>query len=331
MGYSNEVIKAANNIIRERRLSAERAADLRREKIFEELPKADEFEKAIVDCGIKAGRAVVGGGDVKFELEKLKARSLALQSDLEKLLNTKGYTRRDMEPKYFCEKCNDTGYIEYENRTVMCDCLRRAMIETACAELNSHSKLSLCTFDDFSLDYYSREVEEGYPRSSYEQMCIILKYCKDYAEHFSLKSENIFMRGLTGLGKTHLSLSIANEVIKKGYGVVYISTPKLLSQLEKEQFSRYKPETSVMDTIEECDLLIIDDLGTEFSNQFSSQAVYNVFNARLLSGKPFIVNTNLSLKELEGLYTQRFISRISGEAKRLDFFGRDIRIMKSNL
>lgn len=328
MGYSNEVIKAANDIIRERRLSAEHAADLRREKILEELPRVAEYEQAIAACGIKAGRAVLKGGDIKLELEKLKAHSLALQGDLEKLLNTKGYTRKDMEPKYFCEKCSDTGNIEYETRTVMCECLKRAMVETACAELNNHSKLSLCTFDDFSLDYYSKEIEGDYPRSAYEQMSTILKYCKDYAANFNLKSENIFMRGLTGLGKTHLSLSIANEVIKKGYGVVYISAPKLLAQLEKEQFSRSKPETSVLDTIEECDLLIIDDLGTEFANQFSSQAVYNVFNARLLSGKPLIVNTNLSLKELEGMYTQRFVSRIVGEAKRLDFFGRDIRIMK---
>ncbi|MCH5299212.1 MAG: ATP-binding protein [Ruminococcus sp.] len=328
MGYSNEVIKAANDIVRERRLSAEYAAELRREKIFEELPQAKDFEQAIASCGINAGRAVLKGGDVKLELERLKEQSLALQSDFEKLLNTKGYTIKDMEPKYFCEKCGDTGKIEYETRTDVCDCLKRAMIEAACAELNSHSKLSLCTFDDFSLDYYSMDIEGDYPRSAYEQMSNILKYCKDYAKNFSLKSENIFMRGLTGLGKTHLSLSIANEVIKKGYGVVYISAPKLLAQLEKEQFSRNKPETSVLDTIEECDLLIIDDLGTEFSNQFSSQAVYNVFNTRLLTGKPLIVNTNLSLKELENLYTQRFVSRISGEAKRLDFFGRDIRIMK---
>ncbi len=328
MGYSNEVKKKAASVISERKLSAERRADYMREKIFNEIPEAAEIERKIASCGIRAGRAVLGGGDVKSELSSLKTESLALQRRFEELLRSHGYSVSDVEPKYFCEKCGDTGYIELDNRTVMCDCLKQARIEAACDELNRNSRLSLCTFEDFSLSYYSKEIPDGYPRSPYEQMRAILKYCRNYAENFTTSSENIFMRGKTGLGKTHLSLSIANEVIKKGYGVIYASAPTLVAQLEKEQFSREKPENSVADVISDCDLLIIDDLGTEFVNSFSASAVYNVFNARLSSRKPMIVNTNLSAAELEQTYSERFVSRIYGEARRLNFFGKDIRIQK---
>ncbi len=211
----------------------------------------------------------------------------------------------------------------------MCSCLKKAMVEEACAELNKNSPLSLCTFEDFNLDYYSKNTENGYPRSPYEQMKSIFAYCRSYAESFTPKSESVFMNGYTGLGKTHLSLSIANEVIKRGYGVIYVSAPILVSKLEKEQFSRSKDDNgNTEDTLLNCDLLIIDDLGTEFTNQFSKKAIYNLFNSRLLSGKPIIINTNLDLAELEKLYTERFVSRIIGEAHRLDFFGKDVRLMK---
>ncbi|MGN0594083.1 MAG: ATP-binding protein, partial [Hominimerdicola sp.] len=164
--------------------------------------------------------------------------------------------------------------------------------------------------------------------SSYEQIKNILSYCKEYADGFNENSKSLFMKGNTGLGKTHLSLSIANEVIKKGYGVIYVSAPSLVTQLEKEHFSYNKEDAKTEDALLDCDLLIIDDLGTEFTTPFSTSAIYNIFNSRLLADKPIIFNTNLSLQELEKLYSQRFVSRIIGEAVRLDFFGKDIRILK---
>ena len=328
MGYSSEVRKKSIDIIKERKLFAEREADFRRDKIFSEIPKAADYERDIASCAIKAGRAVLRGGDVKSELEKLKNESLKLQAEYENLLSGKGYSSKDLEPDYYCDKCGDTGYIEKDNRTVMCSCLKQVMVETACAELNKNSPLKLCTFEDFDLKYYSKEVSEKYPRSPYEQMKNILEYCKSYAEHFNLNSKSVFMNGMTGLGKTHLSLAIANEVIKRGFGVIYVSAPTMVAKLEKEQFSRNKENADTERTLTECDLLIVDDLGTEFTTQFSSKAVYNLFNSRLLLGKPIIINTNLALDKLEKIYTERFVSRIIGEAHRLDFFGKDVRLMK---
>lgn len=329
MGYSAEVRKKSIEIIKERKLTAERNSDYKREMIFEKIPEAAEYEKKIASCAIKAGRAVLRGNDVKSELENLKNESLKLQAEYETLLNNNGYSTEDMEPKYICAKCGDTGYIEKDNRTVMCSCLKTVMTETACAELNKNSPLKLCTFEDFDLKYYSKEKLAEYPRSSYEQLDKILGFCKNYAETFTPHSESIFMNGKTGLGKTHLSLAIANEVINRGYGVIYISAPNLISKLEKEQFSRNKEDNNFEQTLLECDLLIVDDLGTEFTTQFSSKAVYNLFNSRLLLGKPIIINTNLNLQELENTYSQRFVSRIIGEAKRLDFFGKDVRLLKN--
>lgn len=328
MGYSAEVRKKSIDIIKERKLSAEREADFRRDKIFTEIPEAAEYERKIASFAIKAGRAVLSGGDVKTELEKLKAESLKLQAEYETLLNSRGYSSKDTEPVYNCKKCNDTGYIEKDNRTVMCDCLKKVMVETACAELNKNSPLSLCTFEDFDLDYYSKEKNPDYPRSSYEQMSTILSYCKRYAETFNIDSESVFMNGMTGLGKTHLSLAIANEVIKRGFGVIYVSAPTIISQLEKEQFSRNKENNNIEQTLTQCDLLIVDDLGTEFTTQFSSKALYNLFNSRLLLRKPVIINTNLKLDKIQDIYTERFVSRIIGEAHRLDFFGKDVRLLK---
>lgn len=329
MGYSKEVRREAAQIIQQRKLDAEREADIRRARIFSEVPMARQFEREIASCGIRAGRAVLKGGDVKQELLKLKEENLRLQKEYEAVLAEKGYTIADTEPKYYCEKCGDTGYVELDNRTVMCSCLKNAMVETACRELNKKSPLALSTFDDFSLDYYSKEVREGYPRSPYDQLSMILKKCRDYAESFNEHSGSLIMIGMTGLGKTHLSLAIANEVIKKGYGVIYASAPTIVSQIEREHFSRGKrEEESVEDTLVSCDLLIIDDLGTEFNNKFTTPAIYNIFNSRVSAGKPVIISTNLKLSELNEIYTDRFVSRIIGVGERLDFFGDDIRIKK---
>ena len=137
------------------------------------------------------------------------------------------------------------------------------------------------------------------------------------------------MRGETGLGKTHLSLAIANEVINKGYSVVYVSAPDILSKLEREHFSyNYASEEQLMQSLLECDLLILDDLGTEFSSQFTSTAIYNLFNTRVNAAKPMIISTNLSMEEISKVYTARITSRLFENFHCLRFAGKDIRTQK---
>lgn len=326
MGYSSSVYKAAADKLFERRLKAEKEADRRKSEIFIKLPRTKELEKEISRCGIQAARAVIGGGDVTEEMKNLRDRNLAMQSELAEILTSNGYDNNVFEPAYTCKKCNDTGYFEENGRTLVCNCLKQALVTCACEELNRTAPLSLSTFDSFSLDYYEREVDSKTGISPYNHMCKILRYCQSYADNFTKNSESILMKGATGLGKTHLSLAIANEVIKKGYGVIYVSAPSLMQKLEKQYFSRN--DDAATDMLIECDLLIVDDLGTEFHSQLSVSLMYNIFNSRMLANKPVIINTNLNLRELEKIYTERFVSRIIGNAQKLDFLGSDIRVRK---
>lgn len=328
MGYSSSVYKSAADILFARRLKAEKDADKRKELIFKELPKVKELEKAIAKSSIMAVRSVLNGGDVVSEVEKLRDENLLMQKELNALLAQNGYDQNVFEPDYTCKNCNDTGYYDKDDKTLVCACLKRTLISCACEELNRTAPLTLSTFESFELEYYDKNVDSTVGVSPYSHMNKIFRYCQGYADNFSVKSESILMKGATGLGKTHLSLAIANEVIKKGYGVIYVSAPTLMTKLEKQYFSNSKDEDNTVDMLIDCDLLIIDDLGTEFHGQFSVSQLYNIFNSRMLLNKPIIINTNLSLRDLENKYTERFVSRIIGNAQKLDFLGKDIRIRK---
>lgn len=327
MGYSNSVYKAASDILHERRLNAEKAAERRKEEVYERFPRVKELEKQISMGGIKTARAVLAGGDVKKAVSKLRDQDLAMQAEVKRILTDNGYPANYFEPKYFCKKCEDKGYYDINGKTVRCSCMKSALVTCACAELNRYAPLSLSTFESFDLEYYDKSINPKVKTSPYEHMSKVFRLCQNYADNFSKNSENILMSGETGLGKTHLSLAIANEVIKKGYGVVYASAPPIISKLEKEYFSSDKDD-SLFSMLADCDLLIIDDLGTEFYSQFAVSQFYNLFNSRMLSNKPIIINTNLTITELKEKYTDRFVSRICGNARQLDFLGRDIRIRR---
>lgn len=327
MGYSNSVYKAASDILYERRLNAEKAAERRKEEVYERFPRVKELEKQISMSGIKTARAVLAGGDVKKAVSKLRDQDLAMQAEVKRILTDNGYPANYFEPKYFCKKCEDKGYYDINGKTVRCSCMKSALVTCACAELNRYAPLSLSTFESFDLEYYDKSINPKVKTSPYEHMSKVFRLCQNYADNFSKNSESILMSGETGLGKTHLSLAIANEVIKKGYGVVYASAPPIISKLEKEYFSSDKDD-SLFSMLADCDLLIIDDLGTEFYSQFAVSQFYNLFNSRMLSNKPIIINTNLTITELKEKYTDRFVSRICGNARQLDFLGRDIRIRR---
>lgn len=327
MGYSSSVYKAASDTLYERRLNAEKAAERRKEEVYKRFPRVKELEKQISMGGIKTARAVLAGGDVKEAVSKLRDQNLAMQAEVKRILTDNGYPANYFEPKYFCKKCEDKGYYDINGKTVRCSCMKSALVTCACAELNRYAPLSLSTFESFDLEYYDKSINPKVKTSPYEHMSKVFRFCQNYADNFSKNSESILMSGETGLGKTHLSLAIANEVIKKGYGVVYASAPPIISKLEKEYFSSDKDD-SLFSMLADCDLLIIDDLGTEFYSQFAVSQFYNLFNSRMLSNKPIIINTNLTITELKEKYTDRFVSRICGNARQLDFLGRDIRIRR---
>ena len=293
-----------------------------REKIFIEIPRAGEIEKLLSRSGINAAKAVISGADTRTELKKLKEDNLKLQAELNDLLSLYGYFDKDLDIKFYCSDCKDTGYIDGK----MCQCMKILLREIVYSELNSISPLKLSTFDSFDLSYYSnkRNQDGKIPRARLEK---IFNFCCDYANNFTGKNPSILMEGGTGLGKTHLSLAIAKTVINKGFDVVYCSVPDILRKLEQEHFSK-DSTLKTKESLESCDLLILDDLGTEFATKFTKAAVYNLINTRMMMSKPTIINTNLSLAEIQDLYSDRLVSRIIGEHVYLEFIGEDIRILK---
>lgn len=327
MGFNSYTYQKANEILAERRLNAEKTADQRREIIFSRVPRLKELDREISSANIQIARIVVKGGDVVAEMTKLKNRNIALQKEFAELLSANGYSENVLEPRYCCEKCSDRGQYEEKGRSVMCSCMKNLLVSVACEELNKTAPLSLSTFETFNIDYYSKEKDERTGISPYFVMSRVYDFCIKYAGEFSEHSGSILMKGNTGLGKTHLSLAIANEVLKKGYGVIYVSAPVLLQRLEKNYFSNDKSD-DIEQLVTDCDLLIIDDLGTEFKTQFSSSQLYNVCNSRILKNKPIIISTNLTPEEMKDDYSERFVSRIFGGAQTLDFLGEDIRILK---
>lgn len=329
MGYNGKTYKEAKDILIQRKLKAEMDAERKVKKLYEKMPEIKELKKQIASTNIKAAKAVIGGKNVVEEMEKLKKENLSMQHKIDTLMQENGLNKEMFKPKYYCTKCNDTGYIEKDGKTIMCSCFKNALVMCACRELNHFAPLSLSTFDSFSLDYYPKEYDQKYNLSVYEHMKKLYDFCVDYAKNFNKNSISILMKGNTGLGKTHLSLAIANEVIRKGFGVIYVSAPSLVNKLEKNYFSNSNESDDTTSLLTTCDLLIIDDLGTEFHTQYSVSALYNIINSRMLFEKPTIINTNFSMRELEKQYTDRFVSRINGHAQKLDFLGSDIRIRKN--
>lgn len=326
MGYGREVYAKAVSELELRREKAINDCEKRKNAVFAKSQRAAEIEQELGRTAIKAGKAVLSGGNVKANLEALRETNEALLKERDRILFSLGCKPDYFEINYKCKNCGDKGFFESGNRTVMCSCLTDLLKETAIKMLNGVSPLSLSTFHSFSLEYYSSAPHGESSVSPLKRMEDILRFCKSYADDFSFSSPNLLMQGATGLGKTHLSLAIAGKAVEKGFGVVYVSAPDILSKLEKEHFSSSREtEGKTEELLVGCDLLVLDDLGTEFITSFSTTTVHNIFNKRILLKRPTIISTNLSMQELEKVYTSRFVSRIIGSYLRLQFLGSDVR------
>ena len=264
------------------------------------------------------------GKNVKDQIKALRYDNLKLRKKLKVILQSLNLPEDYLEPKYSCNECLDTGYVKGK----MCNCFKKILRNEAYSALSHLSPLPLSSFRTFNLDYYGETYIAGNVNYVRTKMQKIYNYSVVYANEFGISSENLFMTGETGLGKTHLSLAIADVVIKKGFGVIYASVPNIVSKLEKEKF-RYSGDENTLEHLIQCDLLILDDLGTEYRTQFSSSVIYNVINSRILYKKPTIISTNCSLKSIETDYSKRLVSRLWGNYRLLNFCGKDIRAEKA--
>jgi len=328
MGYEKKIYEEASKIIQDRRNQALKQSEIRKERFFRKYPQAKELEKQLSYTMTKLIRIMLTNkSDLQTSMQNLKRENLAIQRQQSQLYERAGISEKDLEPHFVCEKCKDKGSIDGK----VCECYKQLVKEIAYNQLNQLSPLKLSTFETFSLQYYRDDVEAEDGLTEYGQMKLYFDKCKAYAKDFQpTNARSIIMRGSTGLGKTHLSLAIASEVIKKGFGVIYCSAPDILSKLEREQFGRnyQQSEETIEDTLKECDLLILDDIGSEFSTTFTKNKIYNLINFRLSCNRPTIISTNLTFQELEQTYSQRLISRVIGEYMAFNFVGRDVREMK---
>ena len=326
MIYSNELFAAARDIIDARRAQAE-ANNVRRLMEFERLEPRYKTLKAELIDSMRIAMSTVGADRETTEkvITEQKARNLSAQKEIKALLQAHDLPEDYLEPQYTCKKCGDTGSVGIE----LCDCFEDVLKTLAFEEANRRSPLRFSTFEEFRLDYYSDEVIKKYQCSPRERMEETLSLCREYAESFDLESQNLYLCGETGLGKTHLSLAIAGEVIKKGYRVLYNSAQNIFNELQQEYFSREQTrrfETLVL----ECDLLIMDDLGTEFKTQFTEAALYNIINTRLNMHLPTIINSNMLPRQTEEVYSRRISSRLIGDYVCVMFLGNDIRQQRND-
>lgn len=321
MGYAPEIYEEAEKTLELKRIRSERELEKRRSILYSREPRAEVIEQTIARTAVAAAKAVFGGADLREQVEALRKKNLSLQKELAGIIRGFGFPENYLEQWFDCPACKDTGFIDGK----MCSCMKRLLRQKAFDSLNRMTPLALSDFDSFSLDYYSRTPPSEGKSSHYEHMTRVLSFCRKYALSFSESSHSLLFQGAPGLGKTHLSLAIAREVIDKGYGVVYVSAPAILSRIESEHFDLRNPDNPSEKLVSDCDLLIIDDLGTEFTSRFTISSVYNIINTRMITNKPTIISTNLSLTELQEKYNSRIISRIIGMLDRVEFVGQDIR------
>lgn len=331
MGYPKQVYDCAWALLRERARQNKEIVESRKAKIRAEIPEIFEIERLMSVTAAKSiYSAAAGDSDVKEKIYSIARENLLLQQKRRELLKNSGYPEDYLEEKHFCRTCSDKGYVGAK----MCHCFEELLRVQAFSMISDFPGGSQPTFADFDLSFYADEPDEAkmIPRV---RMTEIFNFCKQYADSFTMQSPSLLMMGKTGLGKTHLSLSIATKVIAKGYGVVYSPIQRLCDRMENSKFSylqeakdKYAQE---LDSVLKCDLLVLDDLGTEFSSTFSSSLIGNIINTRLIENKPTIVNTNLDLKGLEKQYSQRIASRLGFSYKVLAFIGDDIRfLMRTN-
>ena len=321
MSYKRSVYIKAKEILSQRKATAEREADIRHSAAVALCPEIAQIEREMASHGADVVKAVGMGANLDEYIKNLATANLQAQARRKELLKSAGFPEDYLEVKYTCEICKDTGY----NNEFYCQCYRKLIRDVARDELGANSPLKRCTFASFRLDRYPDVIDSVIGINQREHMKNNLQYCKDYAEHFTPNSNGLFMYGKTGLGKTHLSLAIANEVLNKGYDVYYGSIQSIMDKLEGEHFGRLPREDSIKEDILTCDLLIIDDLGTEFSTQFTNAELYNIINSRMLSSLPTIISTNLEMEQVAEKYSQRVASRIMGSCDSMYFCGKDIR------
>ena len=319
MAYNAENYKRIAAQFKDKSIRAQQAADARKEELHQRLPQIAEIDRALATTGLRIMREALNGKEgLQERVRRLEEGNNLLLEARAEILRASGYPEDYSDVHYECNECMDTGFLNGK----MCKCLRTALNYAGYESSGVLKLIEKQNFETFDLKYY-----EGNERRNMEN---IFHRALTYAASFNGQTmKNLLFMGTTGLGKTHLSSAIAKVVIDNGYDVLYESAQQIFADFEAERFGRVPHGENRTSRYFECDLLIIDDLGTEMPGQFTTAALYSLVNDRLLAGKPMIVSTNLNIDEISKRYSPQIASRLQGSFQLLPFVGEDIRILKN--
>lgn len=330
MGYNKQNFKRIREEYSTKCFRAQQIAQERREELYTEIPELRRLDGRLSEFGLRVMQAAIRQEGAREELAALRRENERILAERAELLRRNGFPADYSEVQYECNECRDTGYVGIK----MCSCMHRALIEAGIASSGLAGLMRTQSFENFSLDYYlSRPKDHQIMSRNYQNLY-------RYAHNFSIlqgepSPSSLLFFGGTGLGKTHLSTAIARVVIERGYDVYYNSAVGMISAFEQRRFGNglAATEGDGDDTARytECDLLIVDDLGTEVVNQFTLSCLYHVVNTRLNLQKPTVISTNLGTEELRKLYGDRMASRWLTEYQVVPFYGTDVRMQKISL
>ena len=323
MALTNAQYDYFMRIYEQRQLDNEAQLRSRFEEVYRAVPRLRTLDNTISELSVKQARKLLDGDETA--LTSLKNDLHLLFEEKKLLLAKAGYPDDYLEPRYICPDCHDTGYIGDEK----CHCFKKQIIDFLYTQSNVKEILKKENFRTFSTEYYSKEqIDPLTGRSSYGAMETALRSCKEFVRTFDTDFRNLLLYGDTGVGKTFLTHCVAKELLDTTHSVIYFTASQLFDIFAMKQFEKDSDAAKDYEHIFDCDLLVIDDLGTEFSNTFTVSQLFVCLNERLLRKKSTIISTNLSLDDLNTLYSERVFSRITSGYTVLRMTGDDIRIKK---
>lgn len=333
MSYEPKIVQRAMARLERRRDGRERRRWELEQRLYREEPRLRQLDAALRGTMVELTDLIAMGKPVEAdgpEIAGIRRRNLALQAERAELLHSLGYEPDALDSRPACSLCGDAGW----NGTEMCACLKDLCAQEQIKELSSLLNLTgEQTFDKARLDVYSDTVWPDMGKSPRAHMEGVIALCRGYAEQFGrYPLKNLFLSGATGLGKTFLSGCMAREVSERGFSVVYDTAIRLFAAFEAKKFSRDTDEgRQARDDTRRylnCDLLILDDLGSELTSPLVQTSLYELINSRLLSGKSTVISSNLTMDDVRGRYSAQVASRLAGEYRTLPFFGEDIRLKR---
>lgn len=310
----------------ERQLRARHELEEHVDEIYQKIPQVGQINERIASLSVSLAKERLSGKTIDFTSYKEDIKKLSHEKEL--LLQEYGYSPTYLSEQHLCEECKDTGFVGSKK----CSCFKKEIINVLYEQSNIVDLLYNENFNHFSYDYYSDNgTNSATGISPLQNIKRVVSVCKDFIENFEYNDTNLFLYGETGVGKTFLTNCIAKEIIDKSYSVIYLSAIKMFDILAKATFHYDKEDYNtdyIMKHIHECDLLIIDDLGTELTNTFTSSALFGCINERYLNKKSTIISTNYSIEDMKNYYSERIFSRITSNYTLLKIYGDDIRVKK---